>query len=33
MKQGDEAHHENTVKLSTEERQHLEGGMKATTKT
>lgn len=33
MKQGDEAPHENLVKLSREEKQHLEGGIKATTKT
>lgn len=33
MEQGDEAPHENLVKLSREERQYLEGGIKATTKT
>lgn len=33
MEQGDEAAHENLLKLSREEKQHLEGGIKATTKT
>lgn len=33
MEKGDEAPHENLVELSREEKQHLEGGIKATTKT
>lgn len=33
MEQADETRHENLVKLSREEKQHLEGGIKATIKT